>query len=77
MIIAELEFIEGVRVPGARPGSGSTVTKWRAGAGGTARLFGPGVAVETEQEPLATIVPWSNIKWLAVDKEAMPAGAKR
>lgn len=76
MNVLEAQFLEPVSWPDAPRGRPDMNTNFRTGEKVTARVFGPGIVLETPGGETATMVPWGNVRWCRVETAAL-LGAKR
>ena len=70
MKVVLAEFLESVAKPLAGNGAG-TMEKFKATDAGPirCRAFGPGLILEVEGSPKATIIPWANVRFAQVEME--------
>lgn len=72
MKVIEMEFLEGVVVPGPGSARGGSEQRFRAGMGKgevTARTVTYGVVMSHARGATETFVPWGNIRFAVVEKE--------
>lgn len=70
MKIVEAQFMEPVQSPVRGVGGGSTDRfKEKPDAKLHCRVLGPGLILEVEDQPLATVIPWVNVKYALVNVE--------
>lgn len=73
MKVLDVEFLEPVKNPLRAPGQPDQLQRYRAAEGAALRahtILGVCVILEADASPVATVVPWTNVRWAHTERAA-------